>query len=84
MFPASLFISAAIIWASTVAGSFLRQSYNSLRAPGVSLLNHLAFASSTCASESAEFCFVTFSKSLIALIKCFGAPALVIFGLTPQ
>jgi hypothetical protein len=60
------------------------QSCSSLRAPGVSLLSQRALASKTYACVIAEFCFVTFSSSLIALIKCLGGPADVILGFDPQ
>lgn len=82
--PSSLLISAARMCASTQLSSFLKQSFSSFKAAGVSLKSHLALARRTFASVKAEFYFVTFSRSLIAFIRCFGAPAEVIFGFEPQ
>ena len=82
--PASLLMSAARTWASTTVPSFYRQSLISLSAPGVSLKSQRALASSTWAWVKPAFYFVTFSRSLMALTRCFGGPAEVIFGFAPQ
>lgn len=72
MFPVSMFIIADRTWASTLSGSLVTQSCKAFNALGISLDNHLAFASIIWASEMTGYCQRTFSNNFTALLKYLG------------
>lgn len=65
-------------------GSFYRRVCSSFKAALISFASHFALARINCASVRPQFCFVTFSSNLMALIRYLGGAYPVGMGFDPQ